>query len=739
MRSVLAVLLLAVPLFASDICRDKPGWVEFPKGTSLWLRHPDPTRLGHPDWQVFDEDELWTVLGCGKGWVEAKSAKGLVVWARASDAIDIRRVERKTKSSVSGRGGSGEASDGLLGEDIDPEDANDVDLILGGGSKPSSKDARGGSGAGGDGDRMVSSGGAGLGSGGRAGFGSGSDKKGKTKRQGAMNLGSSSSGHDPRPAPSVAPSPQPRASGLQAGVSDDNKQYPAFLKFLESQGHCADRRIVVSCPHELSRSAPAVNCVDSRVGQRVRIRVLDSLSRSVADARVRVLESGQVLEELRTLADGSALLFPDWLEEDGWKKPLRLEISSPAGNAVRTIGPDGARSLDVVLSGERTVPSPLPVDLLFVLDVTGSMQAQIDQLKNAVSILEMNLTALQNRPRLRFGLVQYRDRGDDFVVRTVPFTEDAESFSKTISDVQADGGGDTPEDLQAALESAVDSMKWNDGGVRLAFLVTDAPPHLDYGERTTYADAAHLARRRGIRIHTVGCGSLSVEGELVLRQIAQATGGKYVFLAAKGERGENEGGAPGAVSHHTGDNWVAERLETALLRLSRDEINQQTPMPPVDSSGWYEARSGTGEASDSVVSSLFRQAFQELRDYSSIPLSDTARLAVLPTSAEDPAMRSQAAWLGQILAIEVSRRGGLRVVERGNLGEVLREQALQMSGAADPVAVGGTGRLLGADLLLLSGLHRGTDRVEIVLKLLRASTGELLSATKARLDPALLP
>ena len=351
----------------------------------------------------------------------------------------------------------------------------------------------------------------------------------------------------------------------------------------------------------------------------------------------------------------------------------------------------------------------------------------------------MNLTALPNRPRLRFGLVQYRDHGDDFISRTIPFTEDAEAFSQALSRVFADGGGDTPEDLQAALDTALHGMAWNAEGLRLGFVVTDAPPHLDYGETFTYADAAHLARRRGIRLHTVGCGSLPLEGETVLRQIAEASGGKYVFLTAKGENGENDGGRPGAVSHHTGSNWNSERLETALLRLAREDIAAQFEVPPVDSAGWFEAHSDDAVPRDSVLNSLFLQAFQELREFSPLPLPDTLRLGVLPVSPADSSLSPQAAWLGQILSISLSRAGRVRVVERGNLGDVLREQALQGSGAVDPATVSGTGKLLGADVLLVSALHaRGGDR-ELVLKLLKVSTGELLSATRARIAQSLLP
>ncbi len=516
----------------------------------------------------------------------------------------------------------------------------------------------------------------------------------------------------------TASPPRVKASGLQAGVSDDNKQFPAYLDFVKS-------------------STPITKTFNTRVQERIRIQILDSASQGLANAQIKVFEGTQLREELVTLSDGSTYLFPRWLDSTGSLPGLRLEISHPLGHAVYELAPDGPRNLEIHLKGLRQIPSPLVVDLLFVLDVTGSMQQQIDQLKNAISILQLNLTTLPTALRLRFGLVQYRDLGDDFKARTTAFTEDAEAFSRLLSQVRADGGGDQPEDLQTALDSALHAMDWNKDGLRLGFVVTDAPAHLDYGQKFTYVEAAHLARQKGIKFHTVGCGSLPLAGEVILRQIAQATGGKYVFLTQKGEHGESDGGAPGSVSHHTGSNWVAEKLETALLRLSREEINHQFAVSEIDSLDWFEAHSSATQSRDTVVSNLFQQAFQELRDFSSMPLSDTLRLAILPTSAADSSLRPQAAWLGQILTIEASHSLRMRIVDRGNLGDVLREQALQASGAIAPKTVTGTGQLLGADLLLISGLHQRAGYQELVLKLLRTSTGELLSATRARLDPSL--
>jgi len=766
MRLPLLLPLALGSIALADVCSEKPWSLSLPKGTRLWSSLPTGKDTLAPDLKPADSAGTYLFLKCQGRWMQLMGPGGKAVWAKVPKA---KRSAAHTRGGKTSRSEGSPETDALLGED--DSEKSTVDVLLTGGGGSLKKEERGGRGASGEGDRMGAVGGMGLGSGSRSATAPGAakatikpaKKKGEAEDESSMRLGSGKiegyldnphavyilqdetrSALDiaiPPPAPGMegvtdAPPPpavpaaakpdvaksrsaRPRVSGLNAGVSDDNRQFPAFLEFLATRG----------------RSVPQV---DTRIAERVKLRVTDAAGKGLSNAKVKVWQGKALREELSTLADGSTLLFPRWLDSAGTLPALRLEIETSLGKAERTLAPDGPRSLEVALPGARQNPSPT-VDLLFVLDVTGSMQAQIDQLKNAISILQMNLGSLANKPRLRFGLVQYRDRSDDFVARAIPFTEDAEAFSQILSRVEADGGGDGPEDLQTALDTALHAMDWNRGGLRLGFVVTDAPPHLDYGQDFTYARAAHLARARGIKLHTVGCGSLGLDGEVVLRQVAQATGGKYVFLTRKGESGESDGGAPGSVSHHTGTNWTSERLETALLRLAREEISQQLEVPPVDSAGWFEARSGAGETRDSVVSSLFRQAWQELRDFSPILLPDTLSLGVLPVSAADSALRPASAWLGQILSIELSRSRKARVVERGNLGDVLREQALQGSGAIDPATVSGTGKLLGAEALLVSTLHRRSDRLEMTFKLLKVSTGELLSATRARLDPALVP
>jgi hypothetical protein len=49
-------------------------------------------------------------------------------------------------------------------------------------------------------------------------------------------------------------------------------------------------------------------------------------------------------------------------------------------------------------------------------------------------------------------------------------------MQKNLSELVASGGGDGPEAQTAAIADAL-NMKWAEKAVKLAILITDAPPH----------------------------------------------------------------------------------------------------------------------------------------------------------------------------------------------------------------------------------------------------------------------
>ena len=94
-----------------------------------------------------------------------------------------------------------------------------------------------------------------------------------------------------------------------------------------------------------------------------------------------------------------------------------------------------------------------------------------------IAIALLCATAAQPAPEIKMGLVAHRDRGDDYVTRVTDLSEDLDSVYATLMGFEADGGGDGPESVNAALASAVRQVPWSQetGAYQVIFLVGDAP------------------------------------------------------------------------------------------------------------------------------------------------------------------------------------------------------------------------------------------------------------------------
>ena len=98
------------------------------------------------------------------------------------------------------------------------------------------------------------------------------------------------------------------------------------------------------------------------------------------------------------------------------------------------------------------------VDIVFAVDTTGSMGGLLDGAKRTVWSIANQVRDLEKNADLRIGLVAYRDVGDDYVTKDFALTDDLDAVFAELSSYQAAGGGDVPENVDAALYDAVHHM-----------------------------------------------------------------------------------------------------------------------------------------------------------------------------------------------------------------------------------------------------------------------------------------
>jgi hypothetical protein len=268
------------------------------------------------------------------------------------------------------------------------------------------------------------------------------------------------------PALSATPIPPPaQVIPLNAGEIDDNARWDNYLQYRQNY---------------LQFNSASVHDVD--VTGRQLIRVTDRSGFPVLGARVVTLVGETVIGESRTYTNGQTLFFPNANPIGRGAQSYRVQIEKGSAMAEFTLIPGQSSIWNVTLDNITPLRMPVQLDVLFLLDSTGSMADEISVLQSNILSISSRIAQFSgNAVDVHYGLVTYRDRGDAYVTRSFDFTPDVHHFQASLNSVQADAGGDTPESLNEALHTAVQQISWRgDDAIKLIFLVADAPPHLNY-------------------------------------------------------------------------------------------------------------------------------------------------------------------------------------------------------------------------------------------------------------------
>ncbi|HYO69466.1 MAG TPA: vWA domain-containing protein [Archangium sp.] len=174
------------------------------------------------------------------------------------------------------------------------------------------------------------------------------------------------------------------------------------------------------------------------------------------------------------------------------------------------------------------------IDVVFVLDTTGSMAGLIEGAKQKIFSIASRIAQGKPTPQVRVGLVAYRDVGDAYVTKRYELTEDLDGLFTHLRKLEADGGGDTPEHVGRGLGEAVSKLSWDQSRetMKLIFLVGDAPP----AQRNDDWNFKHWVKRaaeKHIVVNTVRCGG-DAETETHWKLAAKTTDGRYESLEQSG-------------------------------------------------------------------------------------------------------------------------------------------------------------------------------------------------------------
>ena len=224
-------------------------------------------------------------------------------------------------------------------------------------------------------------------------------------------------------------------------------------------------------------------------------------------------------------------------------------MKSLNNNPMKTLTTRGIGILPIILSASamlgfwqplfaKTAPtsqSKPRIEVCFVLDTTGSMGGLIEGAKQKIWSIANEMISAQPTPELKLGLIGYRDRGDEYVVKSFSLTDDIDAIYGHLREFQAGGGGDAPESVNEALAEAIHKMPWSSDSkvLKIIFLVGDAPPHMDYPNGPKYPDLCREAAKKDLIINTIQCGEMA-ETKPIWQEIAKLSEGSYVGISQSG-------------------------------------------------------------------------------------------------------------------------------------------------------------------------------------------------------------
>lgn len=169
------------------------------------------------------------------------------------------------------------------------------------------------------------------------------------------------------------------------------------------------------------------------------------------------------------------------------------------------------------------------MQVVFLLDATGSMSGLISAAKDKIWSITSSLTQTDPVPDIEVGMIFYRDRGDEFITKKIPLGTDLDNLYEQLMAISADGGGDMPESVNQALYEGVNHMQWdnNDNTYKTLFLVGDCPPHMDYRDDVKYPESCSEAIKKGIIVNTILMGSEPTAAQ-IWKEIASKTNGEFI-------------------------------------------------------------------------------------------------------------------------------------------------------------------------------------------------------------------
>lgn len=284
---------------------------------------------------------------------------------------------------------------------------------------------------------------------------------------------------------------------------------------------------------------------------RVTVKVTGG-SGALRNVPVKLIDNqGNAIWTTKTDGQGDAVLFAGQQAI----APFKLKVGNEAERSVKP-----GEAVEMRLNDGPQVADA--IDVMFVVDTTGSMADELAYIQSEIiSVANRVKKRTNNEFALRVAASVYRDHSDEYLVRSSKFSTDVSKAKAFLDKESAGGGGDFPEAVDEALDEAIHEHQWSPNArARVLFLVLDAPPHQDAEGLARLQKSIKTAAAQGVQLIPVVGSGIDKPTEFLMRGMAIATNGTYVFLT-------DDSGIGGSHLKPTTGDYEVEKLNDLLVRL----------------------------------------------------------------------------------------------------------------------------------------------------------------------------
>lgn len=179
-----------------------------------------------------------------------------------------------------------------------------------------------------------------------------------------------------------------------------------------------------------------------------------------------------------------------------------------------------------------TVKVCLPLDVVYVVDITGSMSPYMEPIKAELLDLMWVLNTMNKCP-VRYGVVGFKDLVGDTVVNPSGLTTDYDEVTTFINGLTAMSGGPIPQSHYLGLLEAERLFDDNPDSLvhdKIVVFISDAES--GYADAPDFSYAMHAAWglvEKGVKIHSVLCGPYEEPEASQLWYYSAISGGNFIY------------------------------------------------------------------------------------------------------------------------------------------------------------------------------------------------------------------